>query len=259
MLSRAFLDERLVPELAQDTVEYFDHLRRYLLAQSYVQGKRVLDIACGTGYGSDILAKGGARHVLSFDLSAEALRYARQRWQASYFSQADALQLPLAEHSLDVIVSFETLEHLPDPQAFLAEARRVLVPQGILILSTPNRLAASPNSDSPYSPYHAFEPTLAELQALLTRAGVHIQHIYGMGYSEQARALVRPAHAPYGKNTGVAWTAYLRYGLTRLLPPALMDLLRTWRRIPRLSLADSCIFQDASDASSYFIAVCQMP
>ena len=75
-LSKAFLDERHVPELESGTTQYFDHIRRYLFAQQFVAGLTVLDIACGTGYGSNILHLARAKPVISIDISAEALAYA---------------------------------------------------------------------------------------------------------------------------------------------------------------------------------------
>ena len=108
MLTRSFLDERLVPELEYGTIQYFDHMRRYLFAQQFVQGKRVLDIATGTGYGSDILNRGGAAQVFGIDLDIQALKYAARKWQAAQLLQADAAAIPFGDRSIDVVVSYET-------------------------------------------------------------------------------------------------------------------------------------------------------
>ncbi len=258
LLSKDFLGERLVPEVETGTVQYFDHIRRYLFAQQFVCRKRVLDIACGTGYGSDILRRGRAAAVFSADISAEAVHYAADRWPDARLLRADALNLPLPSAAFDVIVSFETVEHLPDPRRFLIEARRVLKGGGMLILSTPNRLSVSPGSAKPYSPYHTFEPTRDELIALLTETGWTVDALYSMIYSPRAQTVVQPAHAPYKRVASqIAWSAYLRLLILGMLPPFAYHWLRRIRHIPELDTADSVLTCGGLDEAAYFIAVCR--
>jgi SAM-dependent methyltransferase len=252
LLSQDFLSERLVPELEVDTVQYFDHIRRYQLAQQYVVGRRVLDIACGTGYGSDILRRAGAK-VFSIDMDLAALHYAARRWAVSHPIQADAAQIPLPAHSMDVVVSLETIEHLPDPAVFLAEIRRILIPGGYLVLSTPNRLVASPGSARPFSPYHTFEPSREELLSLLS--DWRVLNLHGITHSSRAHS--RPVNAPYQRKPGkIAWTAYLRLWVRRLLPPIAYDGLRRLRNVPDVKITDSILRQAASDEDANFVAVC---
>ncbi len=256
-LTRAFLDERLVPELEAETIQYFDHIRRYLFAQEFVAGKTVLDIACGTGYGSEMLRRGGARHVLSCDLSAAALAYAASMRDSLTMAQADALALPLRAGSLEVVVSFETLEHLTDAARFLDEVRRVLIPAGIFILSTPNRLVASPGSDTPYSPYHAFEPTAPELRALLSNSGWKITAFYCMMRSERAARLAVPQTAPFAQQDDQpANIAYLRKFVRDLLPPILTRWHSRRRGIPQFDLADAILMREVREDAAYFVVVC---
>ncbi|MHB8752284.1 MAG: class I SAM-dependent methyltransferase [Aggregatilineales bacterium] len=260
LLSKAFLDERLVPELEGGTVQYFDHMRRYLFAQQYVAGRRVLDIACGTGYGGDVLRRGGARQVIGMDISREAVAYAERRWKAAsspaHFVQADANRLPLSDGSLDVIVSFETLEHLAEPRRFLDEAKRILASDGALIVSTPNRAIASPGSATPYSPYHAFEPTLAEFQTLFESSGWRVRALHGISHSARAAALVHPARAPFTRQMSqIAWTTYIRRWVLNILPPLIYQALSRRRHIPQLDIADSILTETATEGSSYFVAV----
>ncbi len=257
LLSKAFLDERLVPELESGTVQYYDHIRRYLFAQQHVYGKYVLDIACGTGYGSDILKRGGAALVVSADISPAALAYAGQRWGRQNFMQADALRLPLPDATVDVIVSLETLEHLPDPRRFLAEARRILRPGGRLVLSTPNRAVASAGSDVPFSPYHTFEPTRSELLTLLAENGWSVLALHGITHSRRIQPTVRPAHGPFQRESSkTAWAAYLRLWVRAMLPDAVYQWLGRVRHIPALEITDSILTQEADNASSYFVALC---
>lgn len=256
LLTRDFLDERLVPELEHGTVQYFDHVRRYLLAQQYVHDQRVLDIACGTGYGGEILRQGGARQVIGIDISSDALRHAASHWTKAQFVQGDAGCIPLPGASLDVIVSFETLEHLAEPHKFLREARRLLKLNGTLILSTPNRAVASAGSATPFSPYHVFEPTLAELRALLSDWTILALH--GITHSARAQALTQPAGSPFQRQPEqIAWTAYLRLWMRGTLPPFVTDWLSRQRYIPSLDISDSVLTIEATEQSAYFVAVCQ--
>jgi len=139
----SFSSERLVPEEAVEA-SLQEHVARYRFARDRVKG-RILDVACGTGYGTAMLGAVGA------DLSLEALRYAR-RHPAAYVA-ADAARLPFGR-SFDAVVSFETIEHVPDPARFVAECARVLRPGGLLLVSTPNRELWSPRSPKPLQKHH---------------------------------------------------------------------------------------------------------
>ena len=121
----------------------YEHWHRYLWARELCRGKRVLDVASGEGYGSFLLA-GVARSVVGVDLSAPAVEHARQRYPAENLEflvgRAEALpDQPPA--SFDVVVSFETIEHLGEAAQgrFLDEVRRVLAPGGLFVVSTPDK------------------------------------------------------------------------------------------------------------------------
>ncbi len=146
-----------------------EHWHRYLLARELVRGRDVLDIACGEGYGSALLAQ-TARSVIGVDLSANAVAHA----QASYglpnlrYLAGDALAIPLDDCSADMVVSFETLEHFRAHDRFLKEIKRVLRPDGVLLISTPDRDNYSLFTTPP-NPYHQLELTAQEFQTLLRR------------------------------------------------------------------------------------------
>lgn len=133
--------ERMIPELHRPSLLYAEHLTRYLVAQEVVRGKRVLDIASGSGYGSHLLAETAAS-VVGVDVSEEAVRYATATFQRPNleYRHGDAVAIPADDASVDVLVTFETIEHVADYRAFMAEIDRVLAPDGVALISTPNDL-----------------------------------------------------------------------------------------------------------------------
>jgi len=129
--------ERIVPGKTPEAL-FREHEERYAFAGQYVFGKDVLDVACGSGVGTSLLREAGARCVWGLDIDPKAIAFAKARYGDCEFAQSDATSLCLANSSVDVVVSFETLEHLKDPRKFLLECRRVLRPEGTLVCSTPN-------------------------------------------------------------------------------------------------------------------------
>jgi len=144
------------------------HLARYNFAASYVRSQRVLDVACGSGYGLPVLAT-RARSVVGVDLDPAALRRLRRKALpgARELLAADGCRLPFADGAFEVVTSFETLEHLEDRRAFLGELRRVLRSEGLLILSTPNANVTEPLDGRPRNPFHVHEYRPSELKAEL--------------------------------------------------------------------------------------------
>lgn len=159
-----FEDERLVPEEAVEA-SLQEHLARYRFARQHARG-RILDVACGTGYGTAMLGATGV------DLSLDALRYAHSRHPAAYVA-ADAARLPFGR-IFDSIVSFETIEHVPDPARFVAECARVLKPGGTFLVSTPNRELWSPRSATPLQRHHVKEFTRKEFLEVLQPFNVQL-------------------------------------------------------------------------------------
>lgn len=130
------------------------HLRRYEFAARHASGARVLDCACGTGYGSRLLAdRGRASSVLGVDVDARTIEYARRRYgdgERVRFKVGDACALGVERRSVDLIASFETVEHVRDPEVLLDGYARALAPGGTLVISTPNDLGVQPHH------YHSF-------------------------------------------------------------------------------------------------------
>ncbi len=99
----------------------------------------MLDAACGEGYGTNLIAAASATSAVGIDLDAGTIEHARLRYPAAEFVQGDIQRLPFEDGAFDLVVSFETIEHVRDPERVLDELRRVLVDEGVLVISTPNK------------------------------------------------------------------------------------------------------------------------
>ncbi|MEN5220832.1 glycosyltransferase [Stenotrophomonas sp. TWI602] len=163
-----FTGERFVP--TEHGVIRQEHLHRYAWCLPLVEGKDVLDVASGEGYGSAMLAS-KARSVRGVDISHDAVNHAAERYAALgnlQYLQGSAAAIPLADDSVDVVVSFETIEHLLEQDEMMAEIRRVLRPDGILVMSSPNKEVYSDQAGY-HNDYHVKELYLNEFQALLEK------------------------------------------------------------------------------------------
>lgn len=145
-----------------------EHQARYIFALAYVKEKKVLDIACGTGYGSAKLA-GVASSVIGVDISKESIAYAIEHYsgpKVSFLERSATDSDLFSAETFDVIVSFETIEHLDVVQRrlFLLNLHKWLKPNGILILSTPNKTVTSPFTRYPMNPHHVIEFSLTDLE-----------------------------------------------------------------------------------------------
>ena len=151
-----FTGERVVPGRVSDDL-WSEHLARYAFARTYAEGRHVLDAGCGTGYGSTELA-GVASSVTGFDVAPEAVDYARAHFEDPRFTIAACSAMPFAPNVFDLVVAFEVIEHLQDYRGFLQECARVLKHQGLLIVSSPNRLYYSETrAQTGPNPYHEHE------------------------------------------------------------------------------------------------------
>jgi ubiquinone/menaquinone biosynthesis C-methylase UbiE len=137
----SFTGERFLPGCAGEIA--YEHWHRYAFARRFAAGKRVLDAACGEGYGTALLGQ-TASEVVGVDIDGPTVAHASARYGAGacmHFVEASCTELPLPDASIDVVVSFETIEHLRDVDQprMLAEFARVLVPGGIVVISSPNK------------------------------------------------------------------------------------------------------------------------
>jgi SAM-dependent methyltransferase len=163
--------ERMIPESAWPTT-FWEHVYRYHFASRFVYARRVLDVACGEGYGAYALARSGARSIVGVEIAQDVCRHVRERYNIDALC-ADAIRMPFANACFDVVVSFETIEHLREPDAFVRECARVLDANGTLIISTPNRNLYNGTLENP-NPFHLAEMTLAEFRLTL---GNHFDNV----------------------------------------------------------------------------------
>ncbi len=204
--------ERMVPG-AVDPKTFWEHVDRYRFACASAKGCDVLDIACGEGYGSTALLGAGAKSLVGVDISAEAVAHARQVYGIDART-GNAEAIPLADGSVDYVVSFETIEHVPHPEAFLKECVRVLRPGGTLVISTPN--LSRYHLVTPDNPFHCSEMSADEFKTLIG------------SYFTEAEYFGQAAPLPH-------WTGFrgggklLRLGL-RLLNPSFLTPLTDEKR-----------------------------
>ena len=152
-----------------------EHLSRYLFASRLCRGKRVVDLGCGSGYGSAELAR-LAETVVGVDVSAEAIAEAQAQYGSNklHFQVASLESLPFADGAFHLGVCFEVIEHLSDFRALLAEARRVLDPNGQFIVSTPNiKFYAESRKLNGPNPFHEHEFSYDEFRSVLAEFFPH--------------------------------------------------------------------------------------
>jgi SAM-dependent methyltransferase len=162
-----FTGERVIPgEVNEDL--WAEHVARYAFASRLADGKRCLDIGCGTGYGVGEFTQ-RATFSVGIDVASQAVFYARAH-EHGVFLQASATALPFADRSFDLITAFEVIEHLADWPALVSEARRVLHQDGVFLVSTPNKLYyAESRADKGANPFHIHEFEFEEFQSALAR------------------------------------------------------------------------------------------
>jgi SAM-dependent methyltransferase len=188
--------ERFLPWINESALAY-EHLHRYAYAATLVKGKRVLDLACGEGYGSKMLAE-TASSVIGVDIDETIIDHAAAKYrnQALQFICGSITAVPISEdHSFDAIVCFEAIEHIERHDALLCEVKRLLCPSGIFIVSTPNK-ALYHDAAQFQNPFHVRELYFRDLLELLER---HFRNVSLLGQRIHPGSSIWPIQ-PAGKN-----------------------------------------------------------
>jgi len=165
-----FTGERVIPGQVNDDL-WSEHVARYAFASRFAEGKRVLDAGCGAGYGAAELAQ-SALQVTGLDIATDAVEYARTTYPIAnlLFLVSSCTATPFRPNSFELVVAFEVIEHLRDYRAFLNECARVVTPQGLFIVSSPNKsYYAESRAKTGPNPFHEHEFEADEFVSELSR------------------------------------------------------------------------------------------
>jgi SAM-dependent methyltransferase len=231
--------ERIVPDDTEAGVVAL-HLKRYSFALPWCMGREVLDAGCGVGCGTAFLAD-AAQRVVGGDVDESAIVYARERYARpnTDFVVFDATAMPFEDRSFDVVCSFETVEHVTDPEALVGEAARVLRPGGTFIVSTPR---ADVTTHAPANPHHRVELSLGDFDRMLRKSFSTVA-IYG-----ERRPQTR-AHRMFQRLDVLGLrrrSALLRRASALTGTPA----------VEHLTLDDVVISRERADSADVLVAVC---
>jgi GT2 family glycosyltransferase/ubiquinone/menaquinone biosynthesis C-methylase UbiE/glycosyltransferase involved in cell wall biosynthesis len=244
-----FTGERFIP--SESGRIRLEHYHRYAMVLSCIVGKNVLDVACGEGYGSALMAD-TAGYVTGVDISPEAVSHATDNYKKNNLTylQGSATNLQFSDNSFDVVVSFETIEHLAEQEQMIAELRRVLKPEGILILSSPNRPIYSEESDE-HNEYHVKELDFQELDNLL-RQQFPVVEYYGQRLVMSS--LIQPLdHFP---ETSVVWSddgETLSKNAPQLIDPVYFVAICTEQKASLCKVEMSTLYPSNSDLVKHYV------
>jgi 2-polyprenyl-3-methyl-5-hydroxy-6-metoxy-1,4-benzoquinol methylase len=230
--------ERTLPDVPEENYWYRRHLVVYEWIAARVGGLRVIDMACGEGYGSNVLAASAAS-VVGVDANPEAHEHARLRYVRPNLRYERDLVESFAE-PCDAVVFLQTIEHVRDPAAILAHLKAMLAPGGLVFVSTPNLLTlAPPGAEKSDNPWHLKEYRAEEF-GRLCRARFDALELYGLFHARKLRA--------HELAIKLGWdTVHKRLGLTR----------RFYDRFtPAIASTDFRLRADNLDRALDFLAVC---
>jgi 2-polyprenyl-3-methyl-5-hydroxy-6-metoxy-1,4-benzoquinol methylase len=233
--------ERTLPDVPAENYWFRRHLAVYEWVGARVAGARVIDMACGEGYGSDVLA-GSAGSVVGLDANPEAHEHARLRYRKTNLRFARGLVETYGDAgAFDAVVFLQTIEHVQDPTAVLEHFRRLVSPGGVAYVSTPNVLTlAPPGASKSANPWHLKEYRASEFRALCESVFSRVE-LLGVFHARKLRAHELALRAGWD-------TVHKRLGLTR----AFYD-----RFTPAIATTDFAVRAGDLDRALDFLAVCR--
>jgi len=217
----------------EEYVLHLMHTAAYVQAARLSEGKRVLDLGCNTGYGTEVLSR-AAKEVVGVDVSAKAISAAQDRYGrlGMKFQLTDGTRLPFENAEFDMIVSFQVIEHIVDYDVYIGELKRVLSREGFVVFTTPNALLRLDSGMKPWNEFHVREFSHSELQALLATffAKVQMMGLFAKEplYSIEANRLNRARESARRSAEGrkARSRSSLRTVVKRLLPSSVLGGLR---------------------------------
>ncbi|MDA8243095.1 MAG: class I SAM-dependent methyltransferase [Elusimicrobia bacterium] len=255
-----FDQERIPGEEKDAGFEYYRHLFAYDFARRFCAGKRVLDLGCGYGYGTAILASSAAS-ASGADFSAAAVAKAGRTYSAVpnvSFSRQDARAMTFKDGEFEVCCSFQVIEHFKEPAAVLSELKRVTAPGGSVIISTLN----AEISGSVFNPYHFKEYGRAEFLGLLTPHFASVE-LYGVMASPAITESMKAFKAKARRLASLDVLGLSKHpeselvrGLYSFAVLSARAAFRIGRKPENFSLSDFSAEQGAEGPCIDFIAVC---
>ncbi|MBM9612701.1 methyltransferase domain-containing protein [Desulfobulbus rhabdoformis] len=205
------------------------HKSDYVKAQKIVKGKDVLDLGCNSGYGTNLLSQ-SCNRIVGVDVSPMALEVGNARYLRGNlsFKLVDGVSLPFGDQSFDVVTSFQVVEHLPEYSAYFNEIRRVLKPDGLLLLTTPNGAIRVNPGEKPWNRFHVHEFRAVELEELLHGYFPHVQ-VFGQFASERAYSIEFNRCVAARDNIYVTNSTNFKSQIKKILPGSVADFFRTIR------------------------------
>lgn len=254
-------------EVQPDSLFFQEHVARYDFAKGYIQPGRLLDLACGTGYGCDLMQPICASDVFGMDIDQPALEQARGEYKSSTicFLSGSGTAIPFAGATFANITSMETIEHIADDHGFVRELARVLQENGVIVLTTPNR--AYSERHGIVNPFHVREYYEPELLKLLNQYFGQVE-IFHQGFGESFHERVKE-YSQKIQEQKKHLNPVLRFVIDKIYRPlkkriparvtnfVIYRLLRV--SYPQPQKKEIVISRESGEDCSNFVAVCHNP
>lgn len=262
--------ERLIPDDTRTVVDYIQ-LLRHLFVYEYVKeklntGQKVLDLGFGEGYGTSMLSDHCAE-ITGVDVEEKVISYASERYASEKckFVKYDGRRLPFDDNEIDLVTSFQVIEHIDDDHAFVAEISRVLKPDGKLFMTTPNKATRLKPGQKPFNRFHKREYLAKELENVLKESFDNVE-VNGVSATDE----IHKIEFDRIKRGGIM-NALLNLGVRKMIPESVdLAFARAYGRMrgqkkitegdmsfkEKYSLADFRVEKTRVDESLDLFAVC---